>query len=192
MPQGISAVRSTNGLYLYLLFTAWSRILLEKLTGSQLVKKFPALYGTRMFFTPFTSATCPYPESARSNPYPHVPLPEIHLNIVLPSTLGSPKWSFSLWFPHQNPVYTSPPPTLPTWSSHLILLDFMTTKVFGENYRSLSSSLYSFLHSPVISSLLYPYNVVSSASYSQTPPPSMWATNQTIRFMRISPDTTMY
>jgi len=26
--------------------TPWSRVLLEKLTGSQLVKKFPAFYGT--------------------------------------------------------------------------------------------------------------------------------------------------
>jgi len=27
------------------LFTPWSRVVLEKLTGSQLVKKFPAFYG---------------------------------------------------------------------------------------------------------------------------------------------------
>jgi hypothetical protein len=31
-------------LFTYLL-TPWSRVLLEKLTGSQLVKKFPAFYG---------------------------------------------------------------------------------------------------------------------------------------------------
>jgi len=36
--------------------TPRSRDLLEKLTGSQLVKKFPAFYGTRRFFTAFTSA----------------------------------------------------------------------------------------------------------------------------------------
>jgi hypothetical protein len=34
----------------------WSRVLLEKLTGSQLVKKFPAFYGTRRFITAFTKA----------------------------------------------------------------------------------------------------------------------------------------
>ena len=37
------------------LLTPWCRVLLEKLTGLQLVKKFPALYGTRRFITAFTS-----------------------------------------------------------------------------------------------------------------------------------------
>ena len=36
--------------------TPWSRVLLENLTGFQLVKKFPAFYGTRKFITAFTSA----------------------------------------------------------------------------------------------------------------------------------------
>jgi hypothetical protein len=36
--------------------TPWSRVLLEKLTGRQLVKKFPAFYGTRRFITSFTTA----------------------------------------------------------------------------------------------------------------------------------------
>ena len=36
--------------------TPWSTVLLEKLTGLQLVKKFPAFYGTGRFITAFTSA----------------------------------------------------------------------------------------------------------------------------------------
>ena len=35
----------------------YTRVLLEKLTGSQLVKKFLAFYGTRRFITAFTSAS---------------------------------------------------------------------------------------------------------------------------------------
>ena len=38
------------------LLTPWSRALLEKLTGSQLVKKFPEFYGIRRFITAFTRA----------------------------------------------------------------------------------------------------------------------------------------
>jgi len=36
-------------------FTPWTRVLLEKLRGFQLVKKFPAFYGTRKFITANTS-----------------------------------------------------------------------------------------------------------------------------------------
>ena len=37
------------------LLTPWCRVLLEKLTGMQLVKKFPTFYGTRRFITALTS-----------------------------------------------------------------------------------------------------------------------------------------
>ena len=45
----------TSPLIAYLLIP-WSRVFLEKLTGSQLVKKFPAFYGTQKIITAFTSA----------------------------------------------------------------------------------------------------------------------------------------
>ena len=38
------------------LLTPWSRVLLEKLTGLQLVKRFPAFYETPKFITALTSA----------------------------------------------------------------------------------------------------------------------------------------
>jgi hypothetical protein len=38
------------------LLTPWSRAFLETLTCLQLVKKFPAFYGTRRFITALTSA----------------------------------------------------------------------------------------------------------------------------------------
>jgi len=37
------------------LLTPWCRVLLEKLTGLQLVKKLPAFHGTRRFITALTS-----------------------------------------------------------------------------------------------------------------------------------------
>ena len=40
---------------LYYLLTPWCRVLLEKLTGLQLVKKFPAFHGTRKFIIALTS-----------------------------------------------------------------------------------------------------------------------------------------
>ena len=55
-------------------------------------------------------ANCPYPDPARSSPYPHIPLPEIHPNIIHPSRPRSPQWSLPLRFPHQNPLYASPLP----------------------------------------------------------------------------------
>ena len=46
--------RRNSNKNIYLL-TPWCRVLLEKLTGLQLVKKFPAFHGTRRFITALTS-----------------------------------------------------------------------------------------------------------------------------------------
>ena len=90
----------------------------------------------------------------------------IHLNIILPSTSGSPQWPLSLRFPHQNHVHTSPSPIRAKCPAYLILLDFTTHTILGKEYRSLSSLLCNFLHSLVTSSLLG--QILSSAPYSQT------------------------
>jgi len=58
------------------LLTPWCRVLLEKLTGLQLVKKFSTFYGTRRFITASqASANCPYPGPAQSSPHTHIPPP---------------------------------------------------------------------------------------------------------------------
>ena len=60
---------------------------------------------------------------------------KIHPNIILPSTPGSPKWSLSFRFPHQNPVHASLSPMCAICPAQLILLDFITRKILGEEYR---------------------------------------------------------
>ena len=99
----------------------------------------------------------------------------VRFNIILPSMPGSSKWSFSLRFPHQNPVCTSP--FLPTCHitplPHLILLDLFTRMIFGEQCRLLSTSTCSFLHSSFASFLLVPHtflNTLFSNTLSIVPP----------------------
>jgi len=46
-------------------------------------------------------------------------------------------------------------------------LDLITRIIFAEQYRPLSSSLYSFIHSPVTSSLVDP-NILLSTLFSDT------------------------
>ena len=53
--QTCSEILLTYVLITYLLIP-WSRVLLEKLSGFQLVKNFPTFHGTRRFTTAFTSA----------------------------------------------------------------------------------------------------------------------------------------
>jgi hypothetical protein len=49
---------------------------------------------------------------------------------------GSPKQSPSLRFPHQNPVYACLLPCTCYMPANLILLNFITRTILGEEYRS--------------------------------------------------------
>jgi hypothetical protein len=64
---------------------------------------------------------------------------KIPLNVILPSTPGSPKWSLYLRFPHPNPPLLSP--IRATCPAHFILLYFITRTILGEAYRSLTTLL---------------------------------------------------
>jgi len=58
-------------------------------------------------------------------------------------------------------------PILTTWPAPLILLNLITRTILGEEYRSLSSSLCSFLYSFVTASLLGP-NILLNTLFSNT------------------------
>ena len=80
----------------------------------------------------------------------HIPtyhLLEIHSNIIHPSTPRYPQWSPYLRFPHQDTIHPLSSPIRATYPAHLILLDFITRKIFGEEYKSFSSSLSTFTSS---------------------------------------------
>ena len=154
---------------IYLLFTPWCRVLLEKLTGLQLVKKFPAFHGTRRFITALTSVrrlSLSWASPIQSI-YPH---PTSWRSILILSThlrLGLPSGLFPSGFPTKT-LYTSlSSPIRATCPTHLILLDFITRKILGEEYKSFSSSLCNLLHCPVTSSLLGP-NILLNTMFSNT------------------------
>ena len=115
------------------LLTPWCRVLLEKLTGLQLVNKFPAFHGTRRFITALTSVRHLSLSWAQPNSV-HIPtsyLLEIHPNIIHPSTRRSPQWSLSLRLPHQDPIH--PPSPHPY---HLPSLLYMVLCSLGTNINA--------------------------------------------------------
>ena len=91
----------------YCLLTPWSRVLPGKLTGPQLLKKFPACYGNQRFITAFT---CPYPEPDRSSPSPHSTYRRYslilfsHLRPTLFPTKTLYARLFSPYLPHVLPI----------------------------------------------------------------------------------------
>ena len=118
---------------------------------------------------PHSQTFATFPILGQPNPV-HIPtfhLLEIHPNIIHTSTPRSPQWSPSFRFPHQDPIHPLSSPIRATCPAYLILLDFMTRTILGEQYRSLSSSLCNLLHSLITSSLLGP-NILLNTMFSKT------------------------
>ena len=123
------------------LLTPWCRVLPEQLTGLQLVKKFPAFRGTRRFITALTSVR--HLSLSWASPiqsiYPH---PTYWRCILILSThlrLGLASGLFPSGFPTKTLYTPLSSPIRATCPAHLILLDFTTRTILGEQYKSFSS-----------------------------------------------------
>ena len=153
----------------YLLISC-CRVLLEKLTVLQLVKEFPAFHGTRRFITALTSVR--HLSLSWANPihsiYPHLTSWRSTLILSTHLSLGLPSGLFPSGFPTKTLYTPLSSPICATCPAHLILLDFITRTIWGEEYRPSSSSLCSLLHSPVTSSLLCPNTLLSTMFQSVT------------------------
>ena len=120
------------------------------------------------FITAFTSARhlfLSWASSIQSKP-PH---PTSWRSILIFSShlrLGFPSGLFPLSFPTET-LYTPLLSLIPATCSAYFVLDFITRKILGEECRSLSSSLCSFLKSLVTSSLLGP-NILLDTLFSNT------------------------
>ena len=124
------------------ILTPRCRVLLEQLTGLQLVKKFLSFHGTRRFITSLTSVrhlslswACPI-----HSIYPHpiswrsILILSTHLHLNL----------FSSGFPYQDPIHPLSSPIRATCPTYLILLDFITRTILGEQYKSFELDEYTF------------------------------------------------
>ena len=154
------------------LLTPWCRVLLEKLNGLQLVKKFPAFHGTPKFITTLTSfrhlslswvspiqSIYAHPTSWRS-----VLILSTHLHLGLPSGL----------FPSGFPTKTLSPPSPHPYAPHAQPISFFSILSpaqywvrITDHYAIITQIVMQSPPFPVTSSFLGP-NILLNTMFSNT------------------------
>ena len=156
-----------NYLLIYLhtyLLTPWCTVLLEKLNGLQLVKKFPAFHGTRRFIIALTNVrhlSLSWASPIRSI-YPH---PTSWRSILILSThlrLGLP----SVSFPTVSPANLNQPYLLP----YSMVQSPYWEANWSRNSPPFTEPVGSLPHSQTSANCLYP-GPAQSSPYTHIPPP---------------------
>jgi len=126
--------------------TAWRRVLLQKLIVTQLVKKFPAFYGTRRYNAAFTrSSHCSLSLTRRIQSTSSQPIALSSCLILSPHVrLDIQSGLFPSGFPPKM-LYT-----FPIYPMRALI----TVIIFSEAYKLWRSSLWILLQSPTTSSHL--------------------------------------
>ena len=162
----ISPIINTKGAaYLTYLLTPWSSLSWEANQFSTSQETPPILWNPKVHYR---IGKCPPPAPILSQLDPvhtfTTHFLKIHLYTTFPSTPGTPKWSHSLRFPRlSSSPYVLHAMPRPSHSSR-----FDHPNNMGEENRSFNSSICSFLHSPVTSSLLSP-NILLNTLFPNTP-----------------------
>jgi len=94
------------------LLTPHSTVLIEKLTGFAASQGIPHIFWKPKVHYRIHTYPPHVPILSQLDPVriPTSNFLKIQLNIILQSTLGFPRWSFTVRFPNRNPVYPTPLP----------------------------------------------------------------------------------
>ena len=164
------------------LLTPWCRVLLEKLTGLQLIKKIPAFHGTRRFITALTSVR--HLSLSRASPiqsiYPH---PTSWRSILILSThlcLSLPNGLLPSGFPNKILYTPSPHPYAPH-AQPILLFSILSPAQYWVRSTSHLAPRYAISSIPPLPSPSL-VQIFSSTPYSQTPSDSFPPALSTTKF----------